>query len=159
MDFDFESGKRRDAVDAAGGEENKSGIPALAGFEQVDGTAEVVLDELTGTRFAVDPGEDAGIRGGVDDPFEEAESFQVGGAADVAVEDLDAAGGEPFAVQPRAGAGKVVDTDNLKRSGIDVIEQGLGQGGAYKTADASDEKFQYFRFKISVSQPSLRQSG
>ena len=42
MDFDFEGGEGWDGIDAAGGKENESGVPAFAGFKQVDGAAEVV---------------------------------------------------------------------------------------------------------------------
>ena len=90
MGLDRKGGKRRDGVDAARAEENETGAVSLAVFEEIDGAAEVVFDELARAGFAVDAGEDAGVGGGVDDPIDGREGFEVAGGAEVAVEEFDA---------------------------------------------------------------------
>lgn len=89
VDFDVQICERGDRIDPACGKEDKAGMPALAGFDQVDGTAEIVLNELAGTGFAIDSSKDAGIGGCINDPIKGAEGFKVGGDAEVTVQDLD----------------------------------------------------------------------
>jgi hypothetical protein len=89
-DFDGERGERRDAVNAARGEKNKTGAVSLAELEHVDRAPEVVLDELAGTGLAIDASEDAGIGGGVDDPIDSGERLEIAGGAEVAVEEFHA---------------------------------------------------------------------
>lgn len=72
-----------DGVNAAGGEEDEAGCVSAAVFEEVHGTSEVVLDELTCARPAIDAGEDGGIGGSVDDVVASRQCFEVRGVADV----------------------------------------------------------------------------
>jgi len=90
VNFDGERGERRDAVDATRREEDEAGAVGLAELEHVHRAAEVVLDELAGTCFAIDAGEDAGVGGGVDDPVDSGKRLEIAGGAEVAVEEFDA---------------------------------------------------------------------
>lgn len=90
VDFDGERGEGRDRVDAARAEENEAGAVGLAELEHVDRAAQVVLDELAGTGLAIYASEDAGVGGGVDDPIDGREGFEVARGAEVAVKEFDA---------------------------------------------------------------------
>ncbi len=100
MDLDGQIGEGWYGINAAGAQKDESGIPAFAGFEQIDGAAEVVFDQLAGGAFAIDPGEHAGIGGAVDDPIEGADCFQVARLADIAMGHADPASLKFIAVQP-----------------------------------------------------------
>ena len=89
-DFDGERGERRDAVDATRRDEDEAGAVSFAELEHIHRAPEVVLDELARAGLAVDAGEDAGVGGGVDDPIDGREGFEVAGGAEVAVEEFDA---------------------------------------------------------------------
>ena len=138
MDLDGQIGEGRNGIDAAGAQQNEPGIPAFAGFEQIDGAAQVVLDQLAGGAFAIDPGEHAGIGGAVDDPVEGADCLQVARLADVAVDDPDAQSLKIVAIQPRTGARKVVDAMDLEVAGGGL--EGLGELASDKAADSGDEE-------------------
>ena len=77
--LDGQSCERRDRVDPTGAQEDKTGPVLFAVLEHVDCTAQIVLDQLAGTRFAVDAREHAGISRGVDHPVYGGQRFQVAG--------------------------------------------------------------------------------
>ena len=59
-------------------------------FKKIDGAAEIVFDQLTGARSAVDSGKDGGVRSGINDVITPRQSLEVRGVADVAAIELDA---------------------------------------------------------------------
>ncbi len=129
VDFDGECGEGRDRVDAARGEQNKTGAVGLAELEHVDRAPEVVLDELAGTGLAIDASEDAGIGGGVDDPIDGGERLEVAGGAEVAVKEFDADFFEAVAVGLAAGADEIIEADE------GVAGAGFGEGAREGAAD------------------------
>ena len=129
VDFDGEGGEGRDGVDAAGGEENEAGAVGLAELEHVHRAPEVVLDELAGARFAVHAGEDARVGGGIDDPVDGGERFEVARGAEIAVEEFNAEFFQGVAVGLAAGADKIVEADES------VAGAGFGEGAREGAAD------------------------
>ena len=96
-----------------------------------------VLDELAAAGFAIDAGENAGVGGGVDDPIDGREGFEIGGDADLAVKDSNAFEGERAPIGFRAGAGEIVDAGDL-RAGEGSL-QAAREGRAHESADPGDE--------------------
>ena len=142
LHFDVELGKGGDGVDAAGGEQDEAGAVGAAVLEEVDGAAEVVLDELSGAGAAVDAGEDGGIRGGVDDVVAMGQGLEVRGIADVAAIEFDAEflfneEPVPFGSDPA----EVVDPDKVP-VGVSFTNR-FSQGRPDETADAGDEDFHF----------------
>lgn len=80
-----------DGIDTAGAEQGEAGAMRFAVFEQVDGAAEIVFEDLARAAAAIDAGEDAGHGGGVEEPVGGGEGVDVGGAARVEMLHGDAA--------------------------------------------------------------------
>ena len=83
--FDGQRAQGRNRIDAARAQEDESGTDALAIFEHVDGAGEIVLDQLTAARPAVDAREHAGIRRAIDHSIDSGNRFEITRGTDVAV--------------------------------------------------------------------------
>ena len=59
---------------------------ARAEFQNVDGSEQVVLDQLAAAGFSVDAGQHAGIGGGIENPIATSDGFEVARAANIGVE-------------------------------------------------------------------------
>ncbi len=100
----------------------------LAVFEEVDGAAEVVLDELAAPVVAVKTCQDAGVRGGVDQPVGLREGVDVAPDAEVGVAEGDARFLQAAPVPLAAGADEIVDGEELPLRA--EAAEGEGEGGA-----------------------------
>lgn len=127
--FDGQRSEGRDRVDATSREEDEAGAMGFAELEHVHRAAEVVFDELTGTGFAVDPGKDARVGGGVDDPVDGGKGFEVAGRTEVTMEEFDAELFEGVAIGLAAGADEIVEADE------GVAGAGFGEGACEGAAD------------------------
>jgi hypothetical protein len=62
--------QRGNGVDAAGAEQDETGVGSAAVFQQIDGAEQIVFKQLACAGFAVAAGQNAGLGGGVDDPID-----------------------------------------------------------------------------------------
>jgi len=114
-------------------------VPAAV-FEQVQGAAQVVFDQLGGGATGVGgAGEHAGLGGAVEHGVARGQVFEIGREADIAVDDTDPKGAEGAEVVVGALAGEVVDAVDFQAGAL--REEGAGEGGAGEAADAGDEDF------------------
>ena len=141
--------QRGDRVDAAGAEQDEAGPAQLAVFKQVDGTAKVVLDQLTAAGSAVDPGQHACIGRGVDHPVGIRQFLEVAGGPQVGMEQ---ARPQLFEFRPvgfAPGADEIVESENLVI--FARFQQRLGDGAADETAYARNQDSHGRRAKQSLS--------
>ena len=137
VNLDGESGEGGDRVDPTGGEKDEASAVSFAELEHVHCAAEVVFDELARAGLAVDAGEDARVGGGVDDPVDGGEGFEVARGAEVAVEELYSDFFQRVAVGFAAGADEIIETDERVASA--GLDQGACEGAADKAAHTGDQ--------------------
>ena len=96
-----------------------------------------MLDELAGTCFAIDAGEDAGVGGGVDDPVDSGKRLEIAGGAEVAVEEFDADFFQGVAIRLAARTDEIIEAEE------GVAGAGFGErareGAADKAAHTGDQ--------------------
>src|ERR1700686_4339537 len=86
---------------------------SLAVFEEINCAYQVMLNDLTTARYAINTGEDARVRCCIDDPIGPGQSIDVAGSAKVRVMHLDVtiAQGEPVHLAP--GSDEVIATEDF----------------------------------------------
>ena len=94
---------------------------ALQYLEDVDRTDQIVLDDLTAGRPAIDAAKHARVRRGVDHPVGRADALEIARRPDVTVCDGNASGLEPRAIRFAAGPAEIVYADQSR------IRQSQGQ--------------------------------
>jgi hypothetical protein len=109
----------------------------LRQLEQVDGSVEIVFDQLPAARGSIHAREHARVRGGVDDPIDCPDGFEVAGRAHVGVKKFHASFPQRLDVEMAAGAAEIIEPDDLGR-GI-KIEQTSREAASGKTANARDQ--------------------
>lgn len=133
----LEPGKSPDGVHPAGTEECECRLVSLAELEHIDGSEEVVLDDLSTRGLPDDPRDHARVGGGVDQPIDSRQSFEIGDASNVTVDDPDSSTQQVASVHLRARPAQVVEADELDT--LTVLEQPSSYRTAHETARPSDE--------------------
>ena len=98
-----------------------------------------MLEQLAAAGLAVNPGQDAGIGGGVDHPIDRADCLQVAREAHVAVTKLDAEFGEFAPVTLAAWAAEIIETDEAEFAAGPMLAKAACERAADKAAAPRDE--------------------
>ena len=69
--------QRPDGIDTARAQKNESRAVPLGQLQEVNGSVEIMLNQLAAAGHSIDAGEHARVGGGVDDPIDRRDSFQV----------------------------------------------------------------------------------
>jgi len=117
-------------------------MDTLAVFQDVDGSLQIMFDELPRVCRAIDSRQDAGIGGGVNDPIYRRERLKIAGAADIPVPHDDAERFQFGAIEFAAGAEQVIQSCNFHP--VDMIAEPACERTADKSANTCNKNFHQY---------------
>src|SRR2546423_5120571 len=105
-----------------------------------------MLEKLTAARAAVYAGQHAWVRGGVDDPIDFANGFEVARATKIGVANRDPAFPQRLQIYLTSAAAQVIDPDNLPVRNI--RDQTVRDCASYKTANSGNQNSHFICFRV-----------
>jgi hypothetical protein len=136
VDFNGKRCQRRDGIDSAGAEQDEAGLVLAAVLEEVDGAAEVVIEEFLGTGLAIDSRQHAGIGSAIKDPVSRWKVGKILLVADVPHPDIDTECAEWLEIGLAPLADEAVDAGDLNAG--KMLEKPAGDDGSGEATDTSD---------------------